>query len=166
VLLPPQRITSAHDLSKFESGEPDLDNWLMRRALANEVAHASRTYVVCDGTRVVGFYSLANGAVQRSIAPKPVSRNMPDPIPAMVLGRLAVDRDYQGKGIGGALLADALKRVLQAADIAGIKLVLVHAISEDARRFYEAKGFLASPTEPRTLCLPIATIRNVFVKAP
>jgi len=161
-LLPPQRITAAHDLSHFESGEPELDSWLKRRALANEAAHASRTYVICADNRVVGFYSLANGALQRSIAPKPVTRNMPDPIPVMVLGRLAVDREFQGQGIGGALLSDALKRVLQAASIAGIKAVLVHAISDDALRFYQAKGFLPSPIEPRTLCLPLATIRQVF----
>lgn len=159
-LLPPQRITAAHDLSQFESGEPELDDWLRRRALANEAAHASRTYVVCDGKQVVGYYTLANGALQRERAPKPVTRNMPDPIPAMVLGRLAVDQQYQRQGIGRALLADALKRVAQAADIAGIKVVLVHAISDEAKRYYERNGFLPSPIEPRTLCLPVATIQQ------
>jgi GNAT superfamily N-acetyltransferase len=118
--------------------------------------------VICSGNAVVGYYCLAAGAVVRDEAPKPLQRNMPDPIPVMVLGRLAIDHRYQGRGIGKALLRDSILRVLQAAEIAGVKAILVHAISEDAKRFYLTHGFLESPIEPMTLCLPLATVRQAL----
>jgi GNAT superfamily N-acetyltransferase len=149
----PEKLTPEHDVSTFTSGEPALDDWLRRRALANEDSGASRTYVVRSGGRVVGYYALANGAVARAEVPGRVRRNMPDPVPVMVLGRLAVDRAYQGRRLGVALLRDAVLRTLQAAGIAGIRAILVHAISEDAGKFYERCGFTASPVDPRTLMI-------------
>lgn len=157
-LRPPEPIRPDHDLSRFESGEPSLDDWLRRRALQNESRGSSRTYVVCTkpGKRVVAYYCLAAGAVAHAGAPGRVRRNMPDPIPAMVIGRLAVDRNFQGRGLGRAMLRDAILRTIQAAGIAGVRAILVHAISESARRFYERCGFHASPIDPMTLMITVA----------
>jgi len=152
----PQHLTAAHDASAFDSGVPDLDEWLRRRALANEEAGASRTYVVCARGRVVGYYALASGGVAQCQAPGRVRRNMPDPIPVMILGRLAVDRTWQGRGIGSSLLRDAILRTLQAAGIGGIRAILVQAISEEARRFYQRHGFGESPLDPMTLMTTVA----------
>lgn len=153
---PPERLRFDHDLSDFESGVPVLDDWLRRRALQNEESGASRTYVLCAGRRVVGYYALATGAIAQAQAPGRVRRNMPDPIPAMVLGRLAVDRAAQGHGLGRGLLRDAVLRTLGAAEIAGVRVLLVHAISDDAARFYARSGFLPSPTDPMTLMITLA----------
>jgi GNAT superfamily N-acetyltransferase len=158
----PVRITPEHDTSGFDCGEPSLDEWLKKRALRNEASDASRTYVVCTEAVVVGYYTLAAGAVARDQAPSLIRRNMPDPIPVMVLGRLAVDRRYQNHGLGQALLRDAILRVLQAAGIAGVKAILVHAISDEAKRFYQSRGFLESPIEPMTLCLLLETARQAL----
>jgi GNAT superfamily N-acetyltransferase len=154
-IRPPEKLTPEHDVSQFDSGEPALDDWLRRRALANEDSGASRTYVVCIGSRVVGYYALATGAVAHSAVTGKIRRNMP-PIPVMVLGRLAIDQNFQGRGLGVALLRDAVLRTLQAADIAGIRAILVHAISEDAKKFYERCGFSPSPVDPMTLMITIA----------
>jgi GNAT superfamily N-acetyltransferase len=155
---PPEPISDAHDLTEFQSGEPSLDDWLRRRALQNEWSGASRTYVVCEHAtpRVVAYYCLAAGGVANATAPSPVRRNMPDPIPVMILGRLAVDKDFQNRGLGQALLRDAILRTLQAAHIAGIRAILVHALSPDAKTFYEHAGFRSSPMDPMTLMVPIA----------
>jgi len=155
-LRAPEKLRSDHDLSKFNCGESALDEWLRRRALQNEESGASRTYVVCDGQRVVGYYALAVGAVAHTEAPGRVRRNMPDPVPVMIIGRLAVHKDYQGLKIGPALLRDAVLRTLQAAEIAGVRAILVHAISERARKFYEDCGFFASPMDPMTLMITVA----------
>jgi GNAT superfamily N-acetyltransferase len=155
-LRAPEKLRSDHDLSKFNCGESALDEWLRRRALQNEESGASRTYVVCDGQRVVGYYALAVGAVAHTEAPGRVRRNMPDPVPVMIIGRLAVHKDYQGLKIGPALLRDAVLRTLQAAEIAGVRAILVHAISERARKFYEDCGFIASPMDPMTLMITVA----------
>lgn len=155
-ISPPEKLSVEHDLSGFDSGEPALDDWLRRRALQNEESGASRTYVVCASKKVVGYYTLAVGAIARAEAPGRVRRNMPDPLPAMVLGRLAIDRAYQGTGIGTGLLRDAVLRTMQAADIAGIRVVLVHAISGAAKRFYEKYGFAASPVDPMTVMVTLA----------
>ena len=155
-LRAPEKLTPEHDVSQFDSGQPALDDWLRRRALANEESGASRTYVVCTGDRVVGYYALANGAVAHNVATGKTRRNMPEPIPDMVLGRLAIDRNFQGRGLGAALLRDAVLRTLQAADIAGIRAILVHAISEDVKKFYERCGFSPSPVDPMTLMITVA----------
>jgi GNAT superfamily N-acetyltransferase len=162
-LTAPEKLRADHDLSEFDCGEPALDDWLRRRALPNEESGASRTYVVCAGPRVVGYYALAVGAVAHGEAPGRVKRNMPDPVPVMIIGRLAIDRDFQGKKIGPGLLRDAVLRTLQAADIAGVRALLVHAISERARQFYEDCGFIASPVDPLTLMITVAEAVKAFV---
>lgn len=158
-LQPPQPLGPSHELDAFDSGSARLDDWLRRRARRNEEAGASRTYVVCQGARVVAFYSLASGAVLHAAAPPKVRRNMPEPIPVMVLGRLAVDREFQGRGLGRALLRDAILRTLRAAEIAGIKAILVHAKDGAARDYYERFDFLPSPADPMTLMLPLKDAR-------
>lgn len=156
----PEHLTARHDVSAFNSGTPELDNWLKRRALANERQGASRTYVVTSGGRVVGFYALANGAVAHKDVSARARRNMPDPIPVMVLARLAVDSAYQRKGIGAALLRDALLRTLAAAEIAGIRAVLLRAMSEDAKRFYERFGFYECPVDPMMMMITLQEVEK------
>ena len=133
--------------------------------MQNEASGASRTYVVRAGKRVVGYYSLANGAVTHAGPPGRVRRNMPDPIPVMVLGRLANDKDFQGLGLGKGVLRDAVLRTVQAADIAGIRAILVHTISVEAKRFYEAHGFVASSVEPMTVMITVAEAANAVSRA-
>jgi GNAT superfamily N-acetyltransferase len=154
---PPEPLTEAHDLAIFDSGESSLDDWLRRRAMRNETSGGSRTYVVCSGSgeRVVAYYCLAAGAVAHADAPGRVRRNMPDPIPVVVIGRLAVDRTFQGRGLGRSMLRDAILRTIQAARIAGIRAILVHAISDEARQFYQRSGFYSSPLDPMTLMITI-----------
>lgn len=155
-LSPPEHINSGHDVGQFDSGVPALDEWIKKRALQNELTGASRTYVVCQGSAVVGYYALATGAVAHEQSTGRVRRNMPEPIPVMILGRLAVDRSHQRKGLGMGLLRDAVGRTLQAAAIGGIRALLVHAISDDAKRFYERWGFVASPLDSMTLMISLA----------
>jgi GNAT superfamily N-acetyltransferase len=158
----PEKLTASHDLSQFKCGEQELDDWLKRRALNNEASGASRTYVVCIGLRVVGYYALANGAALHTDAPGSVKRNMPNPIPVMVVGRLAIDLNFQGCGIGLGLLKDAVLRTAQAAEIAGIRAILVHAMNPAAKRFYEKLGFVASPTNPMTLMITLRAAAHVL----
>lgn len=159
-LSAPEHLTSDHDLATFDSGVPPLDEWLKQRALANEEAGASRTYVVSARGRVVGYYALATGGIARAEAPGRVRRNMPDHVRVMVLGRLAVDHAYQGRGLGEGLLRDAILRTLQAAELGGIRAILVHAISEEAKRFYQRHGFVESPVDPMTLMITIADAKR------
>lgn len=156
VLRAPERLTADHDLSLFDCGEPELNDWLKRRALRNEGEGASRTYVVPAGQRVVGFYSLANGAVLRGQATGKVRRNMPEPVPVMLIGRLGVDRSHTGQGIGRGMVRDAILRTMQAAEIAGIRAIPVHAKSPAARAFYERLGFASSPIDTMTLMVTVA----------
>ena len=153
----PCPIADHHNFDAFNCGVSSLDNWLKKRARSNERSRASRTYVLCDGDRVIGYYALTSGSLSNKIALGKIKRNMPDPVPVMILGRLAIDQEYQGNKLGNALLRDAILRVLQAADIAGIKAILVHAISEDAKKFYIDRSFIVSPFEPMTLVLPLAS---------
>jgi GNAT superfamily N-acetyltransferase len=161
-LIPPEKLSAGHDLSGFDSGEPVLDDWLRRRAAQNEAAGASRTYIVCAGEKVAGYYSLAVGAAAHADSPGRIKRNMPDPIPVMVLGRLAVDKSFQGQGVGAGLLRDAVLRTVQAAEIAGIRALLVHAISERAKRFYEAYGFISSPVDPMTVMIGLSEAEKIL----
>jgi GNAT superfamily N-acetyltransferase len=163
-LTDPSRLTLDHHLDAFDCGTPSLDEWLKRYARRNEVSGASRTYVVCIGNQVVGYYCISTGAIARSAAPKPMQRNMPDPIPVVLLGRLAVDRSVQGQGIGSALLRDATLRVLGVAETIGIKAILVHAISDHGRHFYLDRGFLESPRNPMALCLMLDTARRTLAE--
>src|ERR1035438_5557445 len=133
-LSAPEKLRFDHDLAEFNCGEPSLDDWLRRRALQNEKSGASRTYVVCAGEHVAGYYALAVVAVAHAEAPGRIRRNMPDAVPVMIIVRLAVHQDHQGRQIGPGLLRDVVLRTLQAAEIAGVRAILVHAISERARK--------------------------------
>lgn len=158
-LSPPELLTEDHQTDHFDSGEPVLDDWLKRRARANQASGASRTYVLCEAKRVVAYYALASGAIAQAGVPGKFRRNMPDPIPVVVLARLAVDRGLQGRGLGRALFRDAARRVTHAADTIGIRGVVVHAISEEARRFYIALGFDLCFVEARTLVITLQDLR-------
>ena len=156
----PVVLGAGHDVGRFSCGQWALDSWLATRALPNQASGASRTYVATrDGTIVVGFYSLTASSVRLAAAPGRLRRNMPDPMPVILLGRLAVDQSYQGFGLGRALLADAVRRVAQAAGAVGVRALLVHAADDTAAGFYRRFGFLDSPIDPGTLFLPIDVIR-------
>lgn len=155
----PRAIRDTDDVEGFNSGEPDIDTYLRRRALANHVGGASRCFVTCRGQRVVGFYALAAAAVERRAAPGRVRRNMPEPIPAILISRLAVDQSEQGAGLGAHLLRDAIARSVAAAELIGVRAVLVHALHDRARAFYAHFGFEPSPTDPLHLLLLIGDAR-------
>jgi GNAT superfamily N-acetyltransferase len=158
-LTAPQPIDEDQETGAFDSGVPILDDWLRRRARANQASGASRTYVVCEDRRVVAYYALASGGVDINAATARVRRNMPDLVPIAVLGRLAIERTHQGRGLGRALVRDASRRVLQAADIIGIRGIIVHAISAEAEAFYLALGFEISPIQPMTLMATLSDLR-------
>ena len=158
----PEKLTVSHDVSQFECGEPALDSWLKKRALQNEETGASRTYVLRAGQEIAGYYALANGALAHAEAAGRVRRNMPDPAPVIILGRLAIASKFQGRGIGAVLLRDAVLRIVQAAEIAGIRAILVHAISDQAKRFYEKYGFIPSPVDPMTLMITVAEAAKIL----
>ena len=158
---PPEPIKPTHDVEAFDCGNPTLNDWLKKRAKTSETSGASRTYVVCSENKVVGYYCLATGSVIRNDAPGKIRRNMPEPIPVMVLGRLAVDINHQNKGIGKGLVKDAVMRTLQASEIAGIRAILVHALDEEAKKFYvERCGFTPSPVHPLTLMVLLADVKK------
>lgn len=155
----PRLIDSNDILTNFNSGQPELDHWLKNKAYKNQKSGASRTYVVCFGTDVVGYYCLSVGSITRQEVSGKVARNMPDPIPVMVLGRLAVDVNHQGKGIGLGLIKDAVQRTLKVSEIAGVRALLVHAIDDSARNFYMKKcGFKPSKFDEYTLLVTIGDI--------
>jgi GNAT superfamily N-acetyltransferase len=159
-LTAPALLTDQHDATAFDCGVAALDDWLRRRAVANQASGASRTYVACDGGKIAGYYALASGSVSIDAAPGRFRRNMPQPIPVVILARLAVGRAYQGRGIGRMLFRDAALRVLNAADTIGIRGILVHAISEEAKAFYVALGFEPSPFDPMTLMVTLDDVRK------
>jgi GNAT superfamily N-acetyltransferase len=157
-LSPPAPLTGEHDLSQFDCGAPALNDWLRHRALKNE-SRFSRTYVVCADERVVGYYCISAGAVERAASPGRLRRNAPDAIPVSVIGRLAVDRNYAGKGLGADLLADALRRIAVASQSIGIAAVLVHAKDDAAKQFYlRCAEFIEYPADSRILFSPIETV--------
>lgn len=156
---PPRPISENDDYTTFDSGEPTLDAYLRTRALTNHVSGASRCFVTSSNGRVVGFYALASASVERGSAPGRVRRNMPDPIPVILLSRLAIDRREQQRGLGKHMLRDAITRSVQAADIIGVRALLVHALHDDARSFYERFDFEPSPTDPLHLLLLIKDAR-------
>ena len=158
----PEPITHDHVVVGFESGRPVLDGWLASRALRNEREGGSRTYVVSDDGVVIGYYCLSAGSVMHRVAPGRIRRNMPDPIAVDLPGRLAVARSHQGRGIARALVRDAILRTVQAAEIAGIRALPVHALDEDARAFYRPLGFVGSAIDPLVLMLPRAMARRSF----
>jgi GNAT superfamily N-acetyltransferase len=158
---PPAPLSDAHDLGAFSSGVASLDDWLRRRARANQISGASRTYVVTDAGKVIGYYALASGGIAVAQSSGRFRRNMPDPVPVAVLGRLAVDQSWHGRGLGRAMFRDCALRVAQAADLIGVRGILVHAISENARAFYHALGFDPSPTDPMTLMVTLKDIQTL-----
>jgi GNAT superfamily N-acetyltransferase len=164
-LASPELLTAAHDASAFDCGIPSLDEWLSGRALANQRAGATRTYVVCRGQLVVGYYSLAAGSIAHAEAPGRIKRNMPDPVPMMVLVRLAVDRSTQGHGLGAGLLQDAVLRVMQAAGIVGVRGILVDAVDDKARAFYERFGFRRSTVFPLKLKIAIDEAQRMLASS-
>lgn len=160
VISRPAALNDSHEMADFDCGNNVLNEWLIKRALKNQRNNASRSFVIRKAQRVIGYYALANGSVERLNAPKSIARNMPEPIPVVVLGRLAVDLRAQGQGLGAALLKDALLRILAVSKNIGIRAVLIHAISEDAKRFYLRYGFQVSPIDSMILMLPIQHIEE------
>jgi GNAT superfamily N-acetyltransferase len=158
-LSAPDLLTDYHDVEAFASGLERLDTWLKRRAMKNQATGASRTFVVCDGRRVVAYYALASSVVAVVEASGRFRRNMPDPIPVVILGRLAVDQSFQGKGVGRALVRDAGYRVIQTANTIGIRGLIVQATSAEAKLFYEHIGFDASPLDPMTLMITLTDLK-------
>ena len=159
-LSAPVPLADRHETADFSCGTESLDQWIKRRALKNQIQGASRTYVVCIDRRVLAYYALASGAVTTVGATGKFRRNMPDPIPVVVLGRLAVDAALQGRGVGRALIRDAGLRVIQAADSIGVRGMIVQALSEEARSFYEKVGFEPSPMDPNLLMITLADLKE------
>ena len=163
-LSPPAPITADLELAPFDSGELSLNEWLKKRAFKSHAAGASRCFVLCAGTTVIGYYSLSAGAISHEAAPKAMRRNMPDPLPVLLLGRLAVDKRYHNQGIGQALLRDAMMRAVNISGDAGVFALLVHALSDQAKQFYLSRGFVASPLQPMTLLMTLATVRSILAE--
>jgi GNAT superfamily N-acetyltransferase len=156
-------LARGHRLDALDSGAEDLDEWLRRFARTADAAGTARTYVLVEADRVLGYYALAPGSVQRRELPERHARGMPaHPIGIILLARLAVDRSRQARGYGRALVADAAVRTLQAADIVGARAMLVHARDERAAAFYERLGFVRSPTDPLHLMVLIKDLRRTF----
>lgn len=162
-LSPPAPLAADHELDEFNSGVGPLDDWLKRLARRNEAEGGSRTFVICAERRVVGYYSLAAGSVVAGTATGRVRRNMPNPVPVVLLGRLAVDQVWQGKGLGGDLLREAVLRAVTAGESIGVRAVLVHAISDEAKAFYEKNGFRPSPVDPMTLMITLNDAQRMLV---
>lgn len=158
-LCAPEPLTKDHDFQSFSCGVPSMDNWLFQRAHANQATGASRTYVIRDDERVIGYYALASGSIASTDSAGRFRRNMPDPIPVVVPGRLAIDQRYHGAGLGRALVRDAAMRVEAAGETIGVRGLIVHAISGEAKSFYQALGFGQSPTHPMTLMISLADLK-------
>lgn len=158
----PTPLAAEHDLANFDCGEKILDDWLRQRAPKNE-SRFSRNYVVCSGKSVVAFYCLSAGAIKRENAPSKLKRNAPDSIPVSIIGRLAVSRNFAGRGLGADILSDALRRIAVASQSIGIGAVLVQAKDDRARKFYLACAeFIEHPVDSRSLYLPIETVVAAF----
>lgn len=158
-LHPPALLTKDHDRNFFDCGVPALNDYLQKYALQNQKKHSARTYVATRSNRIVGYYTLTYGSVSLEEAPQSVKSGLPrHPIPVILLARLAVDLSEQGGGLGAALLKDALLRTIQAAEIAGLRAMLVHAKDDSAKRFYEKFGFEPSPTDAYHLFLKLSDI--------
>lgn len=159
LLSRPEPLLASHALADFDCAEPSLNDWLKRRALQNQISGATRTFVAAEEGRVRAYYALASSAVAPAAASGRFRRNMPDPIPVVVLARLAVHREHQSRGLGRALFQDAALRVIHAADAIGIRGLLVHALSDDAKRFYEQLGLQPSPLDPLVLMTTVADLK-------
>jgi GNAT superfamily N-acetyltransferase len=162
-LSAPQPLAPEHEVEGFRTGVEPLDDWLKRHARHNDLEGGSRTFVSCVGRRVVGYYSLAASSLLQGAATGRVRRNMPNPVPVVLLGRLAIDRAWQGKGLGADLLRDAVLRALAAGGAIGVRAMLVHAISAEAKAFYERHGFRASPVDPMMLMITLPDAQRMLV---
>lgn len=163
-LYPPTPLRPDRQFDDFDSGVSILNDWLRKRVLNNQAHGVSHTYVVCgENNVVVGYYCISAGAVSHEQTTGALCRNIPDPISIVVMGRLAVHQRYQHLGVGRGMLKDALLHTIQASEVIGIKALLVHAISEDAKNFYLTNGFIESPTQPLTLFLALDKARKVIV---
>ena len=166
-LSAPTLLADHHELDAFDSGETQLDEWLRKRARGNHAEGGSRVYVTCEsegeGRRVAGYYALASGSISQELAPGNFRRNMPNPVPAVILGRLAVDRAWQHQGVGRSLMRDAALRVIHAADTIGIRGMVVHALSDAARTYYLALGFRETPGQPLTLTITMKELQAALV---
>lgn len=164
MITAPEPLAQHHDLQSFNCGKSTLNDWLKKKShKVQQIGGSSRTYVVCaEDNRVIGYYALATGSINREDAPGKVKRNMPDPIPVVIIGRLAVDESFKGQGIGTGLLKDALLRVVSAAEEIGIRAVLVHAIDETVRKFYLKHGFYESPVNDLSLMITVQEIQSAI----
>ncbi|MCA1786195.1 MAG: GNAT family N-acetyltransferase, partial [Desulfobacteraceae bacterium] len=160
---PVRKLSTLDAVDRFDCGQPELNQFLQQYALVNQKASSAQTYVCCCQEGVAGYYSLAVGSVVYQAAPPRVSKGLArHPVPVMILARLAVDIDHQGQGLGRALLKDALLRTVQAADIAGIRALLVHAKNDSAREWYASRDFDPSPTDPFHLFLLLKDLKNIL----
>jgi GNAT superfamily N-acetyltransferase len=159
----PEPLADKHELAEFLCGVTSLDDWLKRRARGNQASGATRTFVVAEERRVIAYYAVASGAVSLASALGRFRRDMPDPIPVALLGRFAIDRAWQGRGLGRALFRDCAARVMHAANTIGIRGIVVHAISDQAKAFYLALGFEPSPLDPMTLMVTLGDIQAAFL---
>lgn len=156
----PIPLAATHILDDFACGEASLDEWIKRRALTNHLSGAGRAFVVTDQEgRVYGYYAMAAGAVSHRAATGNARRNMPDPVPVMVLARLAVDHRAQDVKLGASLLQDAVSRAVSVSQNAGVRALLVHALHDRAKQFYERYGFQESPQHPMTLMLRLSAVK-------
>lgn len=163
-LSPPVPISTDHEWFDFDSNEPSLNEWIKKRAVKNQASGASRCFVLCNGKKVIGYYTLSAGAISHEAVSRSMRRSMPDPLPILLLGRLAVDKRYHNSGLGSALLRDAMLRAVSVASDAGIFAILVHALSESAKQFYLSRGFLESPLQPMTLMMTLETVRKILAE--
>ena len=160
----PAPLTSAHALDGFDCDNDVMNEWLVKRAMTNQTEGATRTFVVCDGDRIAGYYALAVGSCTRTDAPGSISRGMPEPIPMMILARLAVGKSYQGQGLGRQMVSDAVVRTLRVAEVAGVRGLMVSAIDAGARAYYEKLGFVRAKTSEDILMLRLKVAQDVLTK--
>ncbi|MGB4857970.1 MAG: GNAT family N-acetyltransferase [Dokdonella sp.] len=162
-ISPPSLLADEHRLDEFRCTSPALAKWLIQRARNNDRDGASRCFVVCDHAQnVIGYYPLAAGSVSHEVAPGSIKCNTPNPVPVVVMGRLAVHADWMKQGIGSGLLKDAIQRSLRVAEQMGNRALLCHAIDEDAKAFYLKHGFIESPIDPMTVMLRLPGLRGVM----
>jgi predicted N-acetyltransferase YhbS len=159
-LSAPEPLSGEHDVSRFSCGKESMDHWLKHIALRSQAAGGAKTYVTTDKGQVAGYYSLSAGSVSRKETSGRFRRNMPEPIPVVLLGRLAVDRQYQKQGVARGLMRDAAYRVMEAAETVGVRGILVHALDDDAKNFYTTLGFESSSLDTHTLFITIQDIRK------
>lgn len=164
MINPPELLSHHHATSEFSCGKIALDNWLKHQALKNQTNRGSRTFAITSDGKVAGYYALASGAVERNHVTSNMARNMPNPIPVIILARLAIDHNFNGRSLGKALLKDALLRSLNVANEIGVKAVLVHALDSEAIAFYEKFGFQRMTEQENTLMLSIYNIEKLLRK--